>query len=292
MSAAQPSILANPPPVGRSLCFRLLPEADPRPALSRLRDAFVLEEGVAGIGGPLAGALGRSIAGLRTFPGLAGPAGAVPSTQQALWIFLRGNDRTETFDRTARLVPLLESALALEDAIDTFTYGGGRDLTGYVDGTANPQDDTAAAVALVAAGAGRAGSSFVAVQRWVHDLRRFQGFPATRQDAIIGRSRQTNEELAGAPESAHVKRAAQETFDPAAFMVRRSMPWAAAHEQGLEFIAYGDSLDRFERVLRRMVGLDDGLADGLFAFSRPVAGSYYWCPPVSGGRLDLSLLGL
>jgi putative iron-dependent peroxidase len=292
MSAAQPSILANPPAVGRSLSFRILPEADPRPALTRLRDAFALDEGVVGIGGPLAGALGRSIAGLRTFPGLAGPAGAVPSTQQALWIFLRGTDRTATFDRSARLVPLLENALVLEDAIDTFTYSGGKDLTGYVDGTANPQDDIAAAVALVASGAGRAGSSFVAVQRWAHDLRRFGSFSGARQDAIIGRSRETNDELSDAPESAHVKRAAQETFDPAAFMVRRSMPWATAHEQGLEFIAYGDSLDRFERVLRRMVGLDDGLADGLFAFSRPIAGSYYWCPPAAGGRLDLSLLGL
>lgn len=75
-------------------------------------------------------------------------------------------------------------------------------------------------------------------------------------------------------------------------MVRRSMPWASAHEQGLEFIAYGESLDRYERVLRRMVGLEDGIVDGLFSFSRPMTGGYYWCPPMLGDRLDLSHLGL
>ncbi|MDH4097464.1 MAG: Dyp-type peroxidase [Nitrospira sp.] len=95
-----------------------------------------------------------------------------------------------------------------------------------------------------------------------------------------------------APASAHVKRSAQESFDLPAFMVRRSMPWATAQEQGLEFIAYVESLDRFERVLRRMAGLDDGIVDGLFTFSRPLTGGYYWCPPVTRGRLNLSYLGL
>jgi len=60
--------------------------------------------------------------------------------------------------------------------------------------------------------------------------------------------------------------------------------------QGLEFIAYGKSLDAFEQVLRRMAGLDDGIADALFTFSRPVTGGYYWCPPVKSGWIDFSFL--
>ena len=70
------------------------------------------------------------------------------------------------------------------------------------------------------------------------------------------------------------------------------MPWATAQAQGLEFIAYGKSLEAFEQVLRRMAGLDDGIVDALFTFSRPVTGGYYWCPPVKSGRLDLSFVGL
>ena len=44
--------------------------------------------------------------------------------------------------------------------------------------------------------------------------------------------------------------------------------------------------------MRRMVGRDDGIVDGLFTFSRPVTGGYYWCPPVVDDRLDLTALGL
>lgn len=61
---------------------------------------------------------------------------------------------------------------------------------------------------------------------------------------------------------------------------------------GSSFVAYGKSLDPFERVMRRMAGLDDGIVDALFTFSRPVTGAYYWCPPVATGKLDLRALGL
>jgi putative iron-dependent peroxidase len=287
---SQPGILAPSPALGRSLTFRLAPAGEPQAALRRLRDGFVPDWGVVGVGEPLSRALAGDVPALRTFPGLSGPACAVPSTQQALWVFLRGEARGALFDATERVKSLVDGTLLLDDAMDTFTYAGGRDLTGYEDGTENPQGDAAAAAALVAAGEGLAGSSFVAVQRWVHDLQGFRRFSPDRRDAVVGRRADTNAEIAEAPSSAHVKRTAQESYDPPAFMVRRSMPWATAFEQGLEFIAYGDSLDRFERMLRRMVGLDDGIVDALFTFSRPVTGGYYWCPPVAGGRLDVRRL--
>jgi putative iron-dependent peroxidase len=289
---AQPGILAAPPVLGRSLTFRMASDGDLRSALKRLRDGFAVDWGVVGVGETVSRALGRHVPGLRVFPGLAGSGCGVPSTQQGLWVLLRGDDRGALFDVTERITSFLEEAFILEDAMDTFTYAGGKDLTGYEDGTENPRDEAAIGAALVPAGKNLEGSSFVAVQRWVHDLRHFRSFPPDRRDAVMGRNADTNAEIADAPASAHVKRSAQESYDPPAFMVRRSMPWATAHEQGLEFIAYVESLDRFERVLRRMVGLEDGIVDALFSFSRPVTGSYYWCPPVAGNRIDLTRLGI
>lgn len=289
---SQPGVLAAPPVLGRCLTFRIAPDTDLRAALGNLRDGFAIDSGVVGVGEPVARALGREVAGLRAFPGLAGPGCSVPSTQQALWLFLRGQDRSALFDLTEQIRSFVEGAFVLDDAMDTFTYAGGRDLTGYEDGTENPRGDAAIGAALVPAGNPLRGSSFVAVQRWVHDLRRFRSLSLERRDAVIGRRIDTNAEIGDAPASAHVKRSAQESYDPPAFMVRRSMPWATADQQGLEFIAYVESLDRFERVLRRMVGLDDGIVDALFTFSRPVTGGYYWCPPIAGDRLNLSHLGL
>ena len=292
INCSQPCILAALPVVGRSLTFRVIPDTDPRSALKRLRDGLALDWGVIGMGEPVARALGQKVEGLRVLPGLAGPACSVPSTQQGLWCFLRGEDRGTLFDLTEQVRSLLGEAFALDDAMDTFGYADGRDLTGYEDGTENPHGDAANDAVVVPAGNALMGSSFVAVQRWEHDLGRFRSFSSDRRDAIIGRRADTNAEIDDAPVSAHVKRSAQESYDPPAFMVRRSMPWATAHQQGLEFIAYGESLDRFEHVLRRMVGLDDGIGDALFTFSRPVTGGYYWCPPISGNRLNLSRLGI
>ena len=113
-----------------------------------------------------------------------------------------------------------------------------------------------------------------------------------QQDHIIGRRHSDNEELEDAPASAHVKRTAQEDFDPEAFVVRRSMPWAAADEEGLIFLAFGHSFDAFEALMKRMVGADDGVVDALFSFTRPVTGDYLWCPPMKGDRLDLRAIGL
>lgn len=290
---SQPGILAPCHPAGRSIAYRLTPSGDPLPALARLRDGFAPEDGVVGISAFLVGLVGGSVPGLRGFPALSSRTAIVPSTQQALWVMLRGANRGEIFDRSWTLAELVGDAFVAADVRDTFVYSGGRDLTGYEDGTENPKGDAAVEAALVAAGQpGLSGSSFVAVQRWAHDLRHFRGHPPGDCDRMIGRRRDTNEEIEDAPPSAHVKMSAQESYDPAAFMLRRSMPWVSELEQGLEFIAYGRSFDAYEQVMRRMAGLDGDLTDALFRFSRPVTGGYYWCPPIADGKLDLRLLNL
>ena len=291
-AAPQPAILAPPPPVGRALSFRIAPETDVAAALTRLRDGFPPEAGVVGIGEPTVRALGRNIPGLCTFPAFAGPACSVPSTQHALWFLLHGKDRGVVFDATQEIRTLVADAFLADDSLDTFRYADGRDLTRFEDGTENPKGDAAIEAAIVADGDPLAGSSFAAVQRWVHDLTRFRSFAPAHRSMLIGRDADSNDELEDAPASAHVKRTAQESFTPPAFMLRRSMPWAGAEQEGLEFLAFVASLDRFEVMMRRMAGLEDGIVDGLFTFSRPVTGAYYWCPPVVDQKLDLTLLGI
>jgi porphyrinogen peroxidase len=61
---------------------------------------------------------------------------------------------------------------------------------------------------------------------------------------------------------------------------------------GLMFVAFGRSFDAFEAQWARMTGAEDGVIDGLFRFTRPISGAYFWCPPVKVARVDLSALGL
>ncbi len=291
MTSAQSGILEPVPRLARYLTFSQCPEGDARGTLAALAEAVDGREVVVGIGQSLVRHLGGAVDGLRVFSAHAGDGLEVPSTPAALWCWIRGDDRGEILHRSWQLQRLLAPAFEVDEVIDAFQYRTGLDLTGYEDGTENPQgDDALEAAILGGCGSGADGSSFVAVQMWVHDLELFESKPADQRDNIIGRRQSDNEELAEAPESAHVKRTAQENFEPEAFVLRRSMPWADEFAAGLNFVAFGKSFDAFEAQLVRMTGAEDGIVDALFTFTRPVSGAYFWCPPLKSGRLDLSLL--
>jgi len=293
MRAVQPAILTPPQAAGRFLTLGLVPDAPARDALERVARLALGEGMIVGLGDPLLRAAGVHMDELRPFPALSGPGGAFPSTQGALWLSLDGTDPGELLHRSRKILADLGGLgelFRVDEDVGSFVYGGGRDLSGYEDGTENPKGPRAAEVAVLSGPPGLGGSSFVAVQRWLHDLARLERLPRRDRDHIVGRDRESNQELADAPESAHVKRSAQESFTPAAFMLRRSMPWGDVGAHGLYFVAYGSSLDAYERVLRRIAGLDDGIADALLRFTRPLSGGYYWCPPTSGERLDLRVL--
>jgi len=290
---AQPGILAPVPRHARYLTFGLKQGVRPQAALRALAAIADGESCVVGLGAVLLFALQKRIEGLRPFPHHKGEGVDVPSTPAALWCWLRGEDRGEIVLRARAIEKILAPAFETSGVIDAFKHGRGLDLTGYEDGTENPRGKKAAEAAIVQdKRAGFGGASFVAVQQWVHDLDRFGAMPRKDQDNTIGRRRSDNQEIAAAPLSAHVKRTAQESFSPEAFVLRRSMPWADATRAGRVFVAFGKSLDAFEAQLKRMVGADDGTVDALFKFTRPVTGVYFWCPPVKNGKLDFRAIEL
>jgi putative iron-dependent peroxidase len=291
MKNAQPGILAPIPRHARYLTFSLKQGANPREAVKALASAADGETCVVGLGALLLFAMQKEIEGLRPFPHHRGFE--VPSTPAALWCWLRGEDRGEIVFRGRAIEKMLAPAFETTSVIDAFRHGRGLDLTGYEDGTENPKGKKAVEAAIVNdPRPGFGGASFVAVQQWVHDLGKFAAMPRKQQDNTVGRRRSNNAELGNAPASAHVKRTAQESFTPEAFVVRRSMPWVDATREGLVFVAFGKSLDAFEALLKRMVGAEDGTVDALFTFTRPVTGAYFWCPPVKKARLDLRAVGL
>lgn len=282
----QPILETEGAPAGYSL--ELDVDGDPRAALARL--STQLPPGaVVGLGQPLCEALSAAVPGLRALSTRSARA-TLPATQHALWALVTAPSTSEAFDRARTLDALLRGGFRLAEQTPLFRYRDGRDLSGYVDGTANPTGEEAAAAAFVPDGA-LAGCSFAYTGRFVHDLAAFEAMPRPERDQVIGRAHADNEEIEDAPETAHVKRTAMEGYDPPAVMVRRSMPFGDLRRHGLQFVAFGADLDRFDRMLRRMVGAEDGRADALFRFTRAETGGYYLCPPLHDGRLDLSALG-
>jgi putative iron-dependent peroxidase len=293
MTSYQPGILSPVPGHSRYLEFSMAPDTDPTFFLKGLASLADGEDIVVGLGQALVQGLGQAVGGLRPFPAMTGPGRAIPSTQSDLWVWIRGEDRGRIAGLARSVIQLVDPAFRRDRQVDGFRFDRGLDLSGYEDGTENPEGEAAIDAAFLRNGeAGLDGSSFVAVQQWVHDLNHFETLAQAERDNIIGRRISDNEELDDAPASAHVKRTAQESFDPEAFLLRRSMPWGEAGGEGLMFVAFGKSLDAFEAQLARMTGQEDGITDGLFRFTRPITGSYYWCPPVAGGELDLAAVGL
>ncbi|MGY6216729.1 Dyp-type peroxidase [Methylolobus aquaticus] len=293
MSDVQTGILAPVPALGRYLSFSTTPQGDLRSALLALGELADGQQLVVGLGESVVRALDRDIPGLHSFTGAVGPGLELPATPSALWCWLRGEDRGDLVHLTRAVQAAVGRALALDQVIESFRHATGRDLSGYEDGTENPTGNDAVAAAFVAGqGAGLDGGSFVAVQQWVHDFGRLEAMSPQEQDQTIGRRRSDNVELDDAPSSAHVKRTAQESFEPPAFLLRRSMPWAEGQRSGLVFVAFASSLHPFEAQLQRMIGAEDGISDAIFRFTRPVTGAYFWCPPLHNGRLDLRALGL
>lgn len=283
----QDDIFSDVPRVARFLFLRLRTGRDPVAALAACPAG---EDLIVGVGSRVLSMLGVTIEGMRPMPALSGVGVVVPVTPADLFLRISGEDLGELVHRERAVLRQLD-AFEVVDAVDGFRYSSSRDLSGYEDGTENPTGEDALRAALrMDAGPGLDGSSVVAVQRWVHDLDAFDAMGKALQDHAIGREQVSNEELEDAPESAHVKRTAQEDFEPEAFVLRRSMPWRDRRGTGLVFVAFGATLDPFETLLRHMLGLDDGIVDGLFSFTRPVTGCTFWCPPVEDGALDLRAL--
>ena len=300
----QPGILQSLPAVSRYQFWNIRGDAAAvRKAVVALQNWADGIHAVVCIGEPLALALGAKVAGLRSFPSIKGPNGELPLTPHALCLWLRGAEQGDLLKASREAAAFLQPAFSRVQVIDCFRHGWNgkdvvRDLTGYEDGTENPTGDAAIDAAFARnVGPGVDGSSYFAVQQWVHDRAAFDRMSALQKDHMIGRRLSDNEELDDAPESAHVKRTAQEDFDPEAFILRRNMAWWRVQPDGGDvegtlFAGFGSSFYAFEAQMRRMSGEEDGIVDGLFQMMQPVTNSYYWCPPMKDGKLDLRAIGL
>jgi putative iron-dependent peroxidase len=292
MKTVQNGILSGETLLARYMTFNVIDIQAAKDCLTEFRSMVNGESVIAGFGLSLMSAFGADIKGLHSMPVNSSSGIDIPSTPCAMWVWLRGSDRGELFHRSRSIEELLVSAFELTDVVDSFQYDDCRDLSGYVDGTENPEGDNAFNAAIVTGqGKGLDGSSFVAVQQWLHDFDMLDSMTVAEKDNSIGRHISDNEEF-DAPEFAHVKRTAHESFEPEAFIVRRSMPWAEGMNAGLMFVAFGKSFAAFEAQFNRMLGHDDKIQDAIFNFTKPITGAYFWCPPMKDGMLDLSVLDI
>jgi len=227
-----------------------------------------------------------SPASLRPFSAVVGPDGrSAPATQHDLWLWVSGSAPDVVFEHARAAGKLLSDVAVLSAEQPGFVHRDSRDLTGFIDGTANPQMLEAPQVALVPPGQPGENGSHVIAMRWVHNLDAFEALPVADQEGVFGRTKVDSQELEGnaKPPTAHIARV--EVHDDAGEelpIYRRSVPYGTVAEHGLYFVAFSADRARYDLMLARMFGTSaDGVHDRLTDFTRPVSGSYYFAPSLT-----------
>lgn len=207
--------------------------------------------------------------------------GLAPATQHDVMIHILSLRHDVNFSVAQAALAAFSDALSIKEEIHGFRWVEDRDLSGFVDGTENPQgEDNRREVAVINEGVD-AGGSYVFVQRWEHNLKQLNRMSPGDQEMIMGRTKEANEEIDGdeRPATSHLSRVDLKENGKGLKIVRQSLPYGTASgAHGLYFIAYCARLHNIEQQLLNMFGETDGKRDGMLRFTKPVTGGYYFAP--------------
>jgi putative iron-dependent peroxidase len=182
----------------------------------------------------------------------------------------------------ARTVLHVVAGLAsLVEETSSWPYRHDRDLTGFIDGSENPNLLEAPVSALLPEGVLGAAGSVLLLQKWKHKVDDWEALSVEQQERIMGRTKLDSTELEAKASDSHVARTDQDEFGK---IFRRNMPYGNVDDHGTMFVGFSADQKRLSRMLDSMAGLITGTRDALTRFSQPLTGSYYFVPSVESLR--------
>jgi putative iron-dependent peroxidase len=214
---------------------------------------------------------------------LAGNRHAV-STPGDLLFHIRATRMDLCFELASQIMTRLDGAATIVDEVHGFIYFDERDLLGFVDGTENPTGAAASRAAVIGdEEPAYAGGSYVIVQKYVHDLSRWNALAVEEQEKVIGRRKLSDIELDDSvkPTSAHNALTTIVVDGEEVDILRDNMAFGhvGSGEYGTYFIGYARSPATTEQMLTNMfVGRPPGNYDRILDFSTPVTGCLFFVP--------------
>jgi porphyrinogen peroxidase len=205
----------------------------------------------------------------------------MPSTQHDALVWLSGSAYDIVFDMARCVIRALAGQALLKQESSCWSYQHDRDLTGFVDGSENPNLLDAAAAALVPEGVPGAAGSVLLLQKWKHLVSEWEALPVAQQERVMGRTKLESIELENKPADSHVARTDQDQFG---HIFRRNMPYGSVASHGTMFVGFSADQKRLSAMLESMAGLISGQRDALTRFSVPLTGSYYFVPSIESLR--------
>lgn len=207
-----------------------------------------------------------------------------PSTPGDLLFHIRATRMDLCFELAATLVSRLEGAATVIDEVHGFKYFDERDLLGFVDGTENPSGQAAIDATLIGdEDPDFTGGSYVIVQKYLHDLKKWNTMPTETQEDVIGRKKLSDIELPDAAKKsyAHNVLTTIEENGEQLQILRDNMPFGEVGkgEFGTYFIGYARSPARTEQMLQNMfVGKPPGNYDRILDVSTALTGILFFIP--------------
>jgi len=206
------------------------------------------------------------------------------STPADVLFHIRAKRMDLCFELVTQIMERIGGAVSAVDETHGFRYFDDRDLLGFVDGTENPRSQAALDAALVAGEDPQLqGGSYIIIQKYLHDISRWNALSIEEQERIIGRKKLSDIELSDAvkPASAHNALTTIVENGKEIKILRDNMPFGkpGRGEFGTYFIGYSRSPRTTEQMLENMfIGRPPGNYDRLLDFSRAVTGSLFFAP--------------
>jgi len=223
----------------------------------------------------------------QAYPGYESPDGKVAKgTQEELLTWIHSDEKDLCWEAQWIFRNAVEGHMTVARETPTFIYRNSLDLTGFIDGTGNPEPDDQHDRAIIPDGSPGAGGSFCIAQRWVHDLDYFNGLSLEDQQNTFGRTKDDSTRLdKQVPTShlSHVELRDGETADASkpkrGEMVRRSTPYAF-HDGtvGLYFMGFCKEQAPLRERMEAIYGMNGQARDALTDYSTPASGSFYFAP--------------
>ena len=222
---------------------------------------------------------------LHPFREIRGAVHTAVSTPGDLLFHIRAERSDFCFEFERLLLAQLGDAVTVVDEVVGFRYFDSRDLLGFIDGVANPTgDDLHNATSVGDEDPEHRGGSYVVVQKYLHDMKKWNALSTEVQEAVIGRTKIDNVELDDAAEGQKSHKTLATIVDEEGNehdILRDNMPFGRpGHgEFGTYFIGYTGALWVIEKMLERMfIGDPPGLHDRILDVSTPKTGTTFFVP--------------
>lgn len=224
---------------------------------------------------------------LRQFPEMADDDRIAPTNNFDIYIEIRSDRADVNHIVSTKVCELLADSVELVEQVRAFRFLDGRDLTGFVDGTENPQGHNRRRVALINSEQDPefASGSYLHIQRYRHNLALWNSLEVKDQEDVFARTKVNNDEYSEenkAPTS-HIKRVNLKDDDGNSIeILRQSMPYGDMKLQGLFFVSYCHSPLPFELMLKSMIcGDGHGHSDHMLKYTQAETGAAFFVPSLN-----------